>query len=92
MAHASLLASGVGFHLLYLTSFEYNPTFSETELLGTWSGKAGRLVLTPNDIKQDGDFYVIVQGRRYRVARAFGHLYLLEREDPDSSSVEYRKL
>ena len=51
-------------------------------------GQSSRIIW----VKQDGDFYVIVQGRRYRVARAFGHLYLLEREDPDSSSVEYRKL
>jgi hypothetical protein len=91
LAHAVLLVTSLVFHFAYLASFDYYPEFSDGELVGTWRGDAGTLILSSSDIGRNGDFPVVIKGRPYVVARSFGRLCLVEREDPDSTSVEYRK-
>lgn len=90
IAASALLVAGVFFHFVYIASMDINPVYDEQSLRGIWKGRDGELVLA--DWTRDGDWGLIVNGRRYRVIRSFGQLCLAEAMDPDEMTILYRKL
>lgn len=89
---AGVLLGGLFCHLIYLSSFDHNLTVSNAELVGDWRGRSGLLTLPLSDIQRDDFDRVILNGVHLTVSRSFGQLCLVEREDPDSTTVMYRKL
>lgn len=88
---AALLCGPV-FHMVYWGNIEYNPTFDEQSLAGTWRGRTGDLVLVPGGWTRTGDWSLVVGSQRYRVVTSFGQLCLAQQGDPDDAAIVYRKL